>query len=125
VTPGCLLTLLFFTVPVVEVILLVQVGQRIGWPVTAVLVVATAVIGARLVTYQGRGVLHSARSDLGMGVVPGRQIAHGAMIVAAGALLLTPGFLTDVIGFLLLVPGVRETVRLWAQRRFGGGAIDL
>ena len=78
----------------------------------------TAFIGAALVTRQGRATLHKAREDLAAGVAPARHLADGVMILVAGALLLTPGFLTDAIGFLLLVPAIRGVVRRWGMRRF-------
>lgn len=108
----------FFLVPIAEVALFIFVGSRIGVGPTILLVVLTAVIGAALVSRQGRATLWQARADLASGVLPARQLAHGAMILVAGALLLTPGFLTDAIGFLLLVPSVREALRRWGARRF-------
>ena len=81
-------------------------------------VLLTAVIGARLVSLQGRGVLQQIRGEFVAGQFPAKTLAHGAMIVVAGALLLTPGFLTDVIGFSLLSPPVREVLRKWGVRRW-------
>jgi len=108
----------FFLVPVAEVVLFIVAGSRIGVPATIGLVVLTAVVGAAVVARQGRQVLADARADLASGVVPARPLAHGVMILVAGALLLTPGFLTDAVGFLLLVPPIREAVRRWAVARF-------
>ena len=122
---GLVLVLLFFSVPILEIVVLAAAAEHIGWWATAALVLATALLGARLVSAQGRGVLAAARREIEMGAVPGAQLAHGAMIIVAGALLLTPGFITDGIGFALLVPGLREVLRLWAKRRFGSGVIDL
>ena len=109
---------LFLLVPVAEVVLFIVVGSRIGVPLTAALVVLTALIGAGLVTRQGRATLEEARNELAAGTVPARQLAHGVMILIAGALLLTPGFLTDAVGFGLLIPAVREVLRRFVLRRF-------
>jgi UPF0716 protein FxsA len=108
----------FLIVPVLEVVLFIVVGSRIGVPMTIGLVVLTALLGAALVARQGRATLTDARRDLYEGRVPTRPLAHGVMILIAGALLLTPGFLTDAFGFSLLVPGVREALRKWAVARF-------
>ncbi|MCP3975996.1 MAG: FxsA family protein, partial [bacterium] len=78
----------------------------------------TAVIGANLVSRQGRGVLTSIQTEFADGQFPARTLAHGAMILVAGALLLTPGFLTDVVGFSLLSPQIREVLRKWGVRRW-------
>ena len=97
-------------VPIVEIALFIQVGGAIGlWPTLAI-VVLTAVLGTWLVRTQGRmalGQLQSSFSNLGD---PTEPLAHGAMILVAGALLLTPGFFTDAIGFALLMPPVRMAV---------------
>ena len=108
----------FFLVPVAEVALFIVVGSRIGVPATIGLVVLTALIGAALVTRQGRATLGRARREIEAGSLPARQLGHGVMILIAAALLLTPGFLTDAIGFALLVPPVREALRRWAVHRF-------
>ena len=94
------------------------VGGRIGiWP-TMGIVLLTAVIGARLVSVQGRGVLAQLRNEFTAGQFPAKTLAHGAMILVAGVLLLTPGFLTDLIGFSLLSPQIREALRKWGVRRW-------
>ncbi len=116
--PARSILLLFLLVPILEVLLFIVVGSRIGIGWTIGLVVLTAVLGAMLVTRQGRATLEKARQDVAAGVVPARPLVHGVMILIAGALLLTPGFLTDAVGFALLIPGVREAVRRWAAARF-------
>lgn len=119
---------LFILVPLIEIALFIQVGGWLTlWPTLAI-VVATAVIGTWLVRQQGARVMRDmqrAMEELGDPLAP---LAHGAMILFAGALLLTPGFLTDAVGFALLVPAVRKAVMRWlAQDRvrvhvFGRGA---
>ncbi|MCP4306019.1 MAG: FxsA family protein [bacterium] len=113
-----ILFLAFVLVPPIEIGLFIAVGGRIGlWPTMAIVLV-TAVIGANLVSLQGRGVLASLQAEFASGQFPAKTLAHGAMILVAGALLVTPGFLTDVIGFSLLTPEVREILRKWGVRRW-------
>jgi UPF0716 protein FxsA len=111
------LFLAFLMVPVLEIALFIQVGGWIGlWPTLAI-VVLTAVLGAWLVRTQGRmamGQLRRSFSELDDPTVP---LAHGAMILVAGALLLTPGFFTDAIGFALLMPPVRMAVFRYLRSR--------
>jgi len=116
--PASFLFLAFIIVPPIEIGLFVVVGGKIGiWPTMAI-VLLTAVVGANLVSHQGRGVLGSIQAEFAAGQFPARSLAHGAMILVAGALLLTPGFLTDVIGFALLSPQIREALRKWGVRRW-------
>jgi UPF0716 protein FxsA len=107
----------FLVVPVVEIFLFVVVGNAIGvWP-TLALVLATAFVGSALVSRQGRDTWAKFRAELATGQSPSVTLVHGAMIVVAGALLLTPGFLTDAVGFTLLVPAAREALRGWFVKR--------
>jgi UPF0716 protein FxsA len=112
---------LFLVTPVVEIVVLLYVGRRIGVLETAALVVATAMIGAALVSRQGRDTLAAIREEFQQGSFPAAPLAHGAMILVAGAFLITPGFVTDAAGFSLLVPAVRERIRRWGARRYGRG----
>ena len=84
------------------------------------IVVITAFVGSWLVSRQGRATWLQFRTELAAGGVPTKPLVHGAMILVAGALLLTPGFLTDVVGLLLLVPAVRESLRIWGTNRVAG-----
>jgi len=120
-----LLFLLFVAIPPIEIALFVVVGGRIGIVATMAIVVITAFIGAALVSRQSRSEWVRVQQDFFNGVFPGRSLAHGAMILIAGALLITPGFLTDTVGFALLVPPIREALRRWALRRYGGGPTPL
>jgi UPF0716 protein FxsA len=107
----------FVVVPIIEILLLSYVGSRIGiWP-TIGLVVVSAFIGSVLVSRQGRATWIQLRTDAAQGVVPTVPIVNGAMILVAGALLLTPGFLTDAVGLALLVPSVRTALRVWGTAR--------
>lgn len=101
---------LFVGVPLIEITLFIQVGGLIGlWP-TLGTVVLTAILGSMLVRSQGALALANLRSSFNDLKDPTEPLAHGAMILFSGALLLTPGFFTDAIGFALLVPGVRNLV---------------
>ena len=100
--------LLFLVIPVIEISLFILVGQNIGvWPTIAI-VLATALIGATLVRRQGLQTLARLRTQVERNEMPAKTIAEGAAILVAGLLLVTPGFLTDTIGFSLLVPPVRR-----------------
>ena len=115
------LALAFLVVPFVELYLLITAGQAIGVMPTIVAVVAVSAVGAWLVKREGLGLVRSARHQMEMGNVPGRELVDGMLVLLAGALLLTPGFLTDGIGLALLVPPVRSFLRSastrWLQRR--------
>jgi UPF0716 protein FxsA len=102
-----LIAFLFLAVPIVEIYLLIQVGQVIGAGWTILLVVLTAVIGVWLLRIQGLSTLTRAQRKLQDNELPAREILEGMGLVVAGALLLTPGFFTDGIGFLLLFPPTR------------------
>lgn len=108
---------LFLAVPLIEIALFIQVGGWLGlWPTLAV-VVLTAIIGTALVRSQGAQALARLRGSLDSLTDPTEPLAHGAMILFSGALLLTPGFFTDAVGFALLVPGVRAFVFRELRRR--------
>jgi UPF0716 protein FxsA len=104
--------LVFVGVPLLELALLIWVEGRLGLAATLLLVVATGVVGASMVSRQGRLVWRSFRYRLSTGQVPDLEIAHGMMLLVAGAFLITPGILTDAVGLALLVPWVRELVRV-------------
>ncbi len=100
----------FLMVPIIEIALFIQVGGAIGmWPTLAI-VILTAVLGTWLVRTQGRMALGQLQSSFSNLRDPTEPLAHGAMILVAGALLLTPGFFTDAVGFALLMPPVRIAV---------------
>jgi len=107
----------FVVVPVVEIALLVAFSQAVGIWWTIGLVIVTAFVGSWLVTRQGRDTMRTARLEFQQGAVPAASLAHGVMILIAGAFLLTPGLLTDAVGFLLLIPPVREAIRRWFVSR--------
>lgn len=111
------LFLTFLIVPVIEIGLFYLASQWIGiWP-TLALVVLTAVLGSWLVSRQGKETWMRLNIQIANGESPSKTLVHGAMILVAGALLLTPGFLTDAIGFTLLIPAAREGLRGWFVNR--------
>lgn len=112
-----LLLAAFIAVPLLEIAVFIQVGGLIGlWP-TLGLVLLTAVAGTWLLRMQGMATLSRARSQLDQGVLPARELFDGLCLVFAGALLLTPGFVTDSLGLLLFVPALRDLLRGILARR--------
>jgi UPF0716 protein FxsA len=111
------LLLLFVFVPIAELAVLIQVGQAIGVLETIALMLVVSVIGAWLVKREGVGVWRRAQRQLDAGQVPGRELVDAALIMLAGALLLTPGFLSDCVGILLLLPPVRGGLRRFVIAR--------
>lgn len=115
----------FIVVPLIEIALFIQVGGLIGlWP-TLVIVVLTAVIGTSILRMQGALALSSLRRSLAELEDPSEPLAHGAMILFAGALLLTPGFFTDAMGFALLIPPVRQRLLAFLRTRINVQRFDM
>jgi UPF0716 protein FxsA len=115
-----LLVALFIVVPLVELYVIIQVGQAIGVWWTIVLLLADSVLGGLLMRSQGRAAWRRFNEALGAGRVPAREVFDGVLVIFGGALLLTPGFVTDVAGALLLVPPTRAVLRRLLVRRFAG-----
>ncbi len=110
------LLLLFTVVPLVELYILVRMGRLVGvWP-TVAFVVLTGAAGAALARAQGLGVVRRIQGELQRGSLPTEALVDGLLILIAGAVLLTPGLLTDLLGFLLLVPQGRTAVRRVVSR---------
>ncbi len=116
--------LIFLIVPVVEIYILIQVGEVIGALWTIFFVVLTAVIGVQLLKSQGLSTLTRAQQKMNSGEMPAKELMEGFALVIAGAFLLTPGFFTDTVGFLLLFPLTRSMIvsslvsRVMASGRF-------
>ncbi len=106
--PFPFLFLLFLAVPLLEIYLLIKAGTVIGALPTVALVVFTAVLGAFLLRLQGLSTMNRMRANMMQGKLPAMEIMEGAALLVAGGLLLTPGFFTDAIGFLLLIPPLRR-----------------
>jgi len=113
------LLLLFSVVPLVELALLVWIGRHTSWWFTLGLVVFTGVVGAWLARHEGLRCLRRFQQDLAEGKLPADPLLDGLMILLAGALLVTPGVLTDALGFALLIPPCRRLVRARLKRRIG------
>ena len=106
-----LVVLAFLVVPVVELYVIITVGQAIGVLPTVALLLADALLGAALFRREGRRAWQALRVALSAQRVPGREVADGALVVLGGALLVTPGFVTDVFGLLCLLPPTRAVLR--------------
>lgn len=116
--PFSILLIIFLLVPIIEIYLLIEVGGVIGALPTVFLVVFTAVLGAWLLRIQGFSTLNRVRQTLAAGGIPAFEMLEGLILLVAGALLLTPGFFTDTIGFLCLMPAVRRLFLIWISSRF-------
>jgi UPF0716 protein FxsA len=114
------LVVLFIVVPLVELYVIIQVGQAIGVWWTIVLLLADSVLGGLLMRSQGRAAWRRFNEALAAGRVPAREVFDGVLVIFGGALLLTPGFVTDVFGALFLAPPTRAVLRRLLVRRFAG-----
>jgi UPF0716 protein FxsA len=110
------LVVLFIVLPIAEIALLVQVGQGIGLPLTIALLIADSIIGSLLLRSQGRAVWRRFQATMQAGRMPHREVQDGVLVIFGGALLITPGFLTDILGLLLLIPPTRAVVRRFTMR---------
>lgn len=113
--------ILFFIIPLTEIALFVKIGGALGLGTTLLLCVLTAALGAILIRRQGLHTLLSARTAMDRGGMPFQEIFDGLCLAVAGALLMTPGFLTDAIGFSLLTPPIRHVLRTAVARHFKTG----
>ena len=112
------LLLLFIVVPIVELAILLEIGERVGLLATLALIALTGVLGAYLARRQGLGILSEIRSEMNEGRLPAGQLVDGALILVAGAVLMTPGVLTDAFGFFCLMPPGRRFLKRYLSRRF-------
>lgn len=119
------LFLAFIAVPLIEITLFIQVGGAIGLGWTLAIVVSTAIIGTYLMRAQGALALGQIKSSLSEVRDPTEPLVHGAMILFAGALLLTPGFFTDALGFALLIPGVRTAAFKAARSKVNVSSVHI
>lgn len=111
------LLVLFIGIPLLEIQLLLQLNDAIGWLDTLAVVIATGILGAALARAQGLRVIQAIRTELAAGRAPTPQILDGVLVFLAGVLLITPGLLTDTVGFLLLIPATRRWLRQRVLRR--------
>lgn len=110
---------LFIAMPIIEIALLLRVGDAVGWLPTLLIVIVTAIVGSGMLRQQGLATLNTARQRLDSGEVPAQQLLEGMLIMIGGVLLLTPGFVTDAFGFLCLIPSTRQ----WLARRLSARVI--
>ena len=112
------LVLLFTILPAIELALLIKIGSNIGVGNTFFIIIFTGVLGAYLARLQGFLILRKIQDDLNRGIMPNDQLTDGLMILVGGIVLLTPGFITDVFGFLLLIPWTRTLIKKWFRKKF-------
>lgn len=112
-----LLLAAFIGVPLLEIAVFIQVGDRLGLWNTLAVVILTAIMGTWLLRIQGLATLARVRSQINQGALPTRELFDGLCLLFAGALLLTPGFVTDTFGFALFIPQVRGILRHWIGRK--------
>lgn len=121
------LLLLFTLLPLLELYVLLKVGAAIGLFNTIILVIATAMTGAYLAKQQGIETLSRIRRQMAMGALPADELIDGALILTAAIVLITPGLITDTLGFCLLIPFTRrhakETVKRWINDRINRGGV--
>lgn len=110
------LILLFILVPIAEIYVIIQVGQAIGALPTVALLILDSILGAWLLRSQGRRVWAAFRDAMAAGRVPHQEILHGALVIVGGAFLLTPGFISDAVGLLLLLPPTRGAIARGVSR---------
>ena len=121
------LLLLFTALPLLELFVLLKVGAAIGLLNTIILVIATAIVGAYYAKREGIQTLSRIRRQLAMGVLPADELIDGVLILAAALMLVTPGLITDTLGFCLLIPFtrryIRELVKQWMNNRINHGGV--
>jgi UPF0716 protein FxsA len=117
--PLLALLLIFIVVPIAELYVIFMVGDAIGWWQTLLVLAADSVIGSLLLKSQGRAVWRRFSEAMAAGRVPHREVMDGVLVIFGGAFLITPGFLTDVVGLLLLLPPTRALMRRLVVRALG------
>ena len=111
----------FIIVPAVELWLLLHLARVVGVTTSVILIIGTGLLGGALARHQGWNLLQKARKELEAGELPGKDLLEGAMVLLAGALLITPGILTDIAGFSFLAPRIRRSLVAGLERRFRKG----
>ena len=112
------LLMLFIGIPLIEVLILIKLGSLFGfWP-TIFLVIGTGILGAYLAKLYGLTIWYKIQQDLNAGVMPADKLVEGLLILIGGIVLLTPGLLTDVLGFMLLIPFTRNYFKKFAKTKF-------
>ena len=115
--PFALIPFLLLTIPILEIVVFILIGGQIGlWP-TLGFILLTAVLGSILLRWQGLNTMRSLQNDLAANRLPAKALGEGAMLIVAGILLLTPGFVTDSLGFLLFIPQIRAGIFSFLSQR--------
>jgi UPF0716 protein FxsA len=117
--PLLALVALFIVVPLAELYLILKIGDLLGWAPTLAILAADSLLGAALLRAQGRAVWRRFNEALAAGRMPHREVQDGVLVIFGGAFLITPGFLSDILGLLLLLPPTRGVLRRIIMRRIG------
>jgi len=112
------LIILFTAIPLIELFILIKAGSIIGAPITILIVLVTGVAGASLARQQGFKIIQKIQTTMAKGAMPGNEMVQGVLVFAGGLMLLTPGFITDILGFSLLIPFSRQHYAFWLIRFF-------
>jgi UPF0716 protein FxsA len=112
--------MLFIAIPVVELYILIEVGKKIGSLTTIGIIILTGILGTYLIKSQGFMILRKIQNDLNEGIMPRDSLIQGAIILLGGVLLLTPGFITDITGFIFLIPAGRKIVKKYLLKWLKG-----
>ena len=110
------LLILFTIVPIIELYVLIEASHQIGIGATIAMIFLTGIAGAYLARSQGFNIINRIQSEMNQGRLPAEELMDGAIILAGGLLLLTPGFCTDFTGFILLTPVTRQFIKIWLKR---------
>ncbi len=123
------LILIFIVVPLIEILLLIEIGSRIGALNTIFIIVLTGILGASLMRHQGFTIIRNIQRDLSQGRMPTGELINGTLVLVGGIVLLTPGFFTDAVGFVLLLPATRalilKKIQLLIRRKIESGDIHI
>ena len=123
------LILIFIIVPLMEILLLIEIGSRIGTLNTIFIIILTGILGGFMMRHQGFTIIRNIQEDLSQGRMPTGELINGALVLVGGILLLTPGFFTDAVGFVLLIPAtrgfIRKKIQLLIRRKIESGDIHI
>jgi UPF0716 protein FxsA len=123
------LILIFIVVPLIEILLLIEIGSRIGALYTIFIIILTGILGASMMRQQGFTIIRNIQRDLSLGRMPTGELINGALVLVGGIVLLTPGFFTDAVGFVLLIPAtralIRKKIQLLIRRKIESGDIHI
>lgn len=123
------LALLFILMPIIEIAILIELGSRIGAFNTILIVIITGIIGAVLAKQQGMSIIHKIKEDIAFGNMPTESLFNGIFVLVGGILLITPGLITDFIGFTLLIPitrnVIKKIIRTWLEKKITKGTLNV